>query len=393
MDDMVQKLQALSFLTPEITRDKIIDALDGGLGLSLRMQLDYEKIYQEKLEFARLGAASLQAEAAALAAGLVVPGESGEDFADARLRQEQEAKADLETQEATCAENLKELARHLKSNHLLVRRMREVAGGRTHAAVNFTSELAKLNRLTYTVLKQSVDEEKHVKETLEHMQRQEEIENDELAQMGFDFSLAQEERTRVCEAKSAQIRDLEAQLEALSLRAQSDRETLAHKVEDEVSREETDFANKDKQLNTDLKELQRQLDVRSGDHLLAELQRQRQKDLRDSEIGQKVKVYDATMQEKQAKLEKLLLVYEKESRELRRLNGYFATRETERAREEEEMRRVIEARNKEIHVERLRSENEVFMDAIVGGFEERQEKAAKLAAKAAKAKKDAKNKK
>jgi hypothetical protein len=143
LDDISAKLALVSHLTPEIMKDKLIDALDPDVVIALRVHFQIEKQFENLLQ-------QKASQGSALNASESLAEEESPASLDAQL-----------AEVAVCAlDSVRTVADILADNALLVRRMRELrtdAGQSSRAA--FLHVMGRLRAVTAGQLRLTADEQ------------------------------------------------------------------------------------------------------------------------------------------------------------------------------------------------------------------------------------------
>jgi len=249
---------------------------------------------------------------------------------------------------------------------------------------------SRLRTLARSTLCETADEERLVREQLAALQEQEEEERERFASLTDLLERNRGVYTQTLAAKDAHISDLRREIAAVVQRTAAERGSLDQNLRDSANAARDEYDAAERALATESTRLAQRLESEGGDRFRTEIQKQRQKDLRAADITAKIDAYDEAMSDKHRRLVELMQTYEKESRELKRLNVFFEQRDEETARVDQEIATITAARDAEVTVERLRNENSIFVHDLLGSYEDRKGKEEKLAAKIAQLKKDGK---
>ena len=397
----------------------------------LNPTLQVEKQYENLLEVLRLGQVSAAAAAAAAAAGGGTGAGSGADASSAATAAAAAAAAaaanatgagftltgtladasalggtsadpdalaentaNLEDQlselQLCISDSTRTVARLLRQNPLLVRRLRDLAHQRATHSLMFSHVFARLRTLARSRLGETADEEKQVKAQLAALQLQEDEERQRFSSLSDLLEKNRAVYTHSLATKDNTIADLRSEIANITSHAVAERASLAHNLKDSASAAKEEYDAAEFSLRAESLALAQRLESEGGDHFRTEIQKQRQKDLRSADVTSKIEAYDAAMTDKHTRLVELMQVYEKESRELKRLNLFFQQRDEETARVDRELELVAEARDREVKVERLRNENSLFVHDLLGSYQGRKAKEEALAARIAQLKKEGK---
>jgi len=424
LDDMASKLSNIEVLTPEILQDKL-DSVDPNVIVILKRHFSLEEKYDATLT----AYAGMIASAENNPESLNLP---GGDLADDNAEVPQSAAEiaeSLRACEITLADSTRTVTRVLATQPLITRKLRAISsmqasesqastagvsntrstlyhgfggygasepesGSRTattvsqlrHSESSFSSVFARLRPLIYETMKLSADEEAHIKRQLDALHRQSIIDQQEIERLTAEGAEARSLLERSSLEYGERLARLSAQLNEVHSQARSDRQALEARAENDRRAAELEFLRKEAELRESIARLDAALKADLEKHDGDESRANRNRDNIDQQITDVIASYDDVMMEKHKRLHRLLLTYEKESREYKKLSMYFRQKDAEDARLALEDQARLISRDKQTKVERAHNEASIFMDTMLTGFDERAERAAKLAAKIAKEK-------
>lgn len=292
-----------------------------------------------------------------------------------------QAKLRLTEQEQLLTDTVRTISRTIEPNIPLLRRLREISSVRPGGVVSFVSTISRLRQVIKHRLGMTHDEDVHTKQQLALVKAQIAKAKQLRLEKSRQISQYTRDRALLLSQKDQQINKVKEQLAALSAEETSKRDALVNNSRAKRENIESSLDQEGSMLTETLGRLNERLDTEGGDRWAQEVKAQRQKDLKETNVATKIAEYDETMAAKHKHLEKLLILYEKETREVHKLETYFAHRDREDQRAHDEMQRILDTRNRELAVERLRRENELFIGSLVDAYDERKERAVKLALK------------
>lgn len=364
LEDAYDKLSLSSYLTPKILQDKIIGAIDQDMLLALKEHFEVEKQYTEA----------------------TIKMASGLDEVEAA---DEETK--LKELDICLSDSTKTVARLLKMNPLLVRRLRDICDKRDASALQFMIIFARLKKLILNKLKMSAEEEQAMKEQLEKLQEEEEGDTKKFLEL--TDSLARERTTHKEKLKEKENKEsrLQKQIEQLSLKTEQERKNFEEKMKSEAVSSEEAYTNTHEQLEKDLAKVSQQLEKDGSEHWTAELKMHRQKFNRAKEVEELIGKYDGDMIGKWKEYSELKKIYKEETAELDVLQEYFFEVDTELKRQEDEIKELTRKRDVELFEQRKVHQAAIILQKLFRGFHIRngaaQAKAKKTAASAGKEKK------
>jgi DNA repair exonuclease SbcCD ATPase subunit len=345
LEDLAQKLPLTTMLNPDIMKDPITSTLDADMVIALKEHFQIEKQYEAALDIIRNG--------------------EGNDNSLEQLRN----LSDLLT------DSTRIVTRLLKMNPALRNRLSQVCPVRSAPTVNFCASFNSLKRLLQTSLRMTADEERAMKEQLASLQAQEKQDHAKFVQMHDKLVLDKNEHREILAQKDSKINELQSQIANLKNDTKTKRMNREKREKEEIETSTRNFEALEKQLKADLTKLETGLEQSTADYWGLEIQKQRQKALRKMEIELKINEYDKEMEEVHKKQLALHLTFAQESRELKKLNLYFDSRDQETERISEEVKRIQVNRDRVNNIQKRTFEDENLLQVVFAEFSKLRAKA------------------
>jgi hypothetical protein len=349
LDDASAKLSLVSYLTPDILKDEIMDTIDHEMVVALKEHFEVEKQFRELLE-------------------------EQKKKAELRLEEGEEVEIDEETQgmlnelDLCLSDSTRTVARLLKMNPLLVRRLREVCSKRQNSSLDFINTFARLRKLVYHKLRISAEEELAMKEQLEKLQEDEEEDKKRLQDLTDALAIERSDHKQELAAKDRKIMRLRKQLEQLTNKTKADRASFKKKMHTEAEAFDNVYETTKKGLTKQLETVEKKLDDDGGSHWSEEQSNHRKKFNRAKEVEALIIKYDCDMKEKQDAFTELTRVYGEEKEELAALSEYFGKVHKEKQRQEEELEALMHKLNHEMLEKRKKHEASILLQKLFKSF-------------------------
>lgn len=389
LDEASNKLSLTSYLTPDILKDKVIDAVDGDMVLALKEHFEVERQYVE-VHNQYLQQKALAAQVASLNEEQRLKGEEekteeegekgedGEENAEAVEEEgageegknsiEEQTEAMLKELDLCLADSTRTVSRLLKVNPLLVRRLREVADKRSARCLEFINTFARLRKLVLERLCMTAEEERYMLDQLEKY-TQEEVEDNE-KYMSLTEGLASErtKHKQELDSKDKKILRLQKQIDGLTRRTAEERAAFKAKMAEEAEQATLKFNTEEKNLLDQLSNVTQQLENDGQENWTNEGQLHRKRYNDSNAVQELVDKFDKDMTYNHRKLTKLNEQFDDEKAEFRVLDEYFSEVDAEIKRQEEEIKDLTRKRDEELALERKRHQAAILVQKLFRGF-------------------------
>lgn len=365
LDDISAKLALVSHLTPEIMKDKLIDALDPDVVIALRVHFQIEKQFENLLQ-------QKASQGSALNASESLAEEESPASLDAQL-----------AEVAVCAlDSVRTVADILADNALLVRRMRELrtdAGQSSRAA--FLHVMGRLRAVTAGQLRLTADEQHSLQTQLAGFAQREAEDQKRFCALSDQLASHRARHAQVLQGQHARIAQLRQEVDAVRAHSASASEQLSSALTSGTEAIASAGAAEEQRLARELQALQAKLETGAGDHYRTQAQRLRQRDLRLGEVASTIAGYDEQMRRQQNQLRKLALATDRDARTSTTLQKWLDS-----AAEHSEATAAAHSTlcmNRELEAveERRRHDNRAVAQELHAGFLARKAQEEKLLAK------------
>lgn len=345
LDDASNKLSLTSYLTPDILKDSIMDAVDHEMVVALKEHFEVEKQYAELLNEQKRKLDE-----------------------DSSMQLDEQTQAMLNELDLCLSDSTRTVARLLKMNPLLVRRLREVCSKRKAPSLEFINTFARLRKLVHNKLRMSAEEERQMKEQLEKLQEEEEEDTKRFLELTEGLAGERNEHKQTLAGRDRKILRLKKQIEQWTHKTQTERQTFNAKMKAESEAFDDVYRGTKQDLGRQLRLTTEKLEEDGGAHWTEEQAYHRRKYNKAMEVERLVQTYDRDMMEKHEAHTQLKKVYEEEKEELATLREYFEEVDTEVSRQEEEIRVLTERRDAELVAERKRHQAALVMQSMFRQF-------------------------
>lgn len=340
LDDTVQKLNLVSYLVPDVLEDPVMKELDPEVVIALRDHFEVEKKYLELLQSP----------------------EFSDDPNNSPLFQE----LDL-----CLADSTRTVARLLRANPLLAKRLKELGSRRSGGSLEFLNTYTRLRKLAVSKLLMTAEDERAVREQLKALAAKEQEDTKQLLELTKRLASERNEHLSALSLKDQKIERLKSQIAQLTLSVDRDRSDFERRMQASSDAAEAAFRAEEKELLKQLEGLNNQLANSGSDEFRNELAQHRKKYARSQEVAAAVAKYDEEMTQAHDSLEHLKKVYEAESKELKELSAYFDKLNAEKRRQAEEHAAIMQMRDMELLAERRRHDGAMVVQRLFGQFYEK----------------------
>lgn len=341
LDETALKLNLVSHLSTEFLNENDVESFDPEVATALKEHFEVERRYMELVQ-------------------------------SAEYQNEKDQHAALYQELDLClGDSTRTVARLLKQNPELVKRMKELSGSRSSGTLELINTFSRLRKLVGAKLRMSAEDEKAMKEQLRALIAKEQEDNRRYIELSQRLNAEKQEHIATLSAKDKKIERLQQQIEQLTQKAEADRGSFDAKMKAAADAAEAAFRTSEKELSKQLEQLQAQLARQAEEHRNVEHKLHNRKHMRSSEVGNTVSRYDEDMTEKHEALEQLKRTHESESRELAELQAYFQQVDAEAARRAEEHQNIRAMRDSEVRAERRVHDAAMLVQKLYAQFFER----------------------
>lgn len=338
LDDTLNKLSLVSYLSLDVLADPILDHIDPDVVATIKEHFGFETQYNDML--------TERAKRQALAP---------------EYEPEAQAKAMMNEMDLCLSDSTRTVARLLKADPILARRLRELCPKRKPASLAFINTVARLRKLLHNKLRLSAEEEQTLKEQLEKVQEEEADDRKRVQELTEGLATEKNDHRQQLAAKDRKLSRLLKQIEQLTQRTEQERQAFEETMRSEAELAAKVFGSTQEDLLKNLEASEAKLETDGSNHWSLELSHHRKKNHRAVDVEKLISKYDADMMEKHEHLVKLTGIYEDEKEEMRVLQEYFEAVDTELRRQEEEMRVLTEARDRELVLLRRKDHAVIIM--------------------------------
>lgn len=347
LDDTLNKLSLSSYLTPDILKDRIMDAIDHETVVALKEHFEIEKSYTDILQEHMLEIQENDGKEV----------EMGKD-----------EKSLFESNSKMLEDSTRTVVRLLKMNPVLARRLRDICEKRTTSALDFINIFARLRKLIHDKLRMTAEEERAMKDQLEKLQEEDAEDSKRTKDLNEGLAVEKEEHKQALATKDRKIARLKDQIETLKVRTQADREEFEAKMQEQADVAQQVFEKSQEDLLQKLQTITDKLSADGQMHYAEEMKEHRKKFQDALQVEKLIEEYDYDMTEKHDNLTKLKKMYEEESEELQVLSEYFAEVDAELQRQAAEIADLTQRRDEELVVLRTKHQAAVLIQKLFRGF-------------------------
>lgn len=347
LDDASNKLSLSSYLTQDILKDRIMDAIDHETVVAMKEHFDVEKQYFDMLQQHKQR----------------IEANGGAD-----VPMDEETFEQFNSLELCLSDSTRTVVRLLKMNPVLARKLRDVCLKRDAAALEFINIFARLRKLIHEKLKMTAEEERDMKEQLASLKAEQAEDTSRFNELTEGLALLRSEHKQTLESKDRKIMRLRKQIENLKIKTQQETEAFEKKMEEEAQLALQMHEASKEELVKKLEEMKDKL-KKDGDRNYAKEMKEHRKKFHSAEAVEKlIEKYDNQMKSKHFKLTQLKDMYKEESEELKVLTEYFTDVDAENKRQEEELAALTKRRDEELKVLRTQHQAAVLFQKMFRGF-------------------------
>ena len=243
LDEMITKLNVCSYLTPNILKDKMIDAMDHELVTALRAHFQIEKEYIEKTKILEA------AERKEIEAGII----------NQRTDHNRALMEEMDICVADSTRNVCRLLTGYQHNLIVVRHLRELCTKRSPSVLEYLTTFSRLRKLVHAKLKMTAEEERAIHDQLSELERKQKDDDDKHKELLEKLQKEHNEHRDSMRLKDQKITRLEKQIEELKAETTQRREDFEESMQRQENEQKQAFDSSKQKLSSDLKELGAQL--------------------------------------------------------------------------------------------------------------------------------------
>jgi len=335
LDDASMKLTLSSYLTPDILKDRIMDAIEHETVVAVKEHFEVEKQYSAILKTHQTK----------------IDENGGDD-----VQMDFEQLAAFNEMDLCLSDSTRTIVRLLKNTPAFARKLRDVCPNRDSSSLEFIRIFARLRKLVHDKLRMTAEEERAMKEQLEKLKEEGEEDTRRFQIFTETLSQARSDHKKTLQDKDQKIARLRKQIDELSIKTRKEREAFEAKMQQEAELAEQIFLASEQDLTTQLTDKKAKLLSDGERNYEEEMKEHRKKFFRAHEVEKLVEKYDYDMTEKHDSLTQLQEMYKEESEELEVLGEYFTGVDEELERQRLEIENLTKRRDEEL--KRLRTKNQ-----------------------------------
>lgn len=348
LDDTLNKLSLSSYLTPDILKDRIMDAgIDHETVVALKEHFEIEKSYTDILQEHMLE----------------IQENNGEE-----VEMGKDEKQLFENSSQALEDSTRTVVRLLKMNPVLARKLRDICEKRTTSALDFINIFARLRKLIHDKLRMTAEEEKAMREQLDRLQEEDAEDKGRIRELNEGLAIEKEEHKQALSGKDRKIARLREQIESLTIQTQQNRDDFENQMQKEADLAQEVFERSKADLEEQLGVITKKLGADGQSNYAEEMKEHRKKFSDAVKVEKLIEKYDQDMGEKHDNLTALKKMYEEESEELQVLSEYFSEVDAELRRQAEEIADLTARRDEELVRLRTKHQAAVLIQKLFRGF-------------------------